>query len=238
MFNVAVTFLVIRPTQMTQMWFGETGGVRDEVPSPSGATSHDTAVVMLAAGAGSRFEATVHKLFARLTATGPTILETSLRHAIESDVGPVFVVTGALDASALSADRQIARLLDDPRIQLTHNPSWADGQAGSLRVATDAATAAGHDAIVVGLADQPFITPEGWRAVADGLGAITVATYDGRRGNPVKLHASVWGLLPASGDEGARVLMRRRPDLVVEVPCSGSPADIDTVEDLHQWQNN
>ena len=194
--------------------------------------------VLLAAGAGNRFQAIEHKLLARITPTGPTILEQALTRALDASLGPVLIITGALDEKELRTDPALARLLVSDRIKVRHNPDWAAGQATSLQVAVTAAAALGADAIVIGLADQPFIDIIAWQQVAQGLGPITVATYDGRRGNPVKLHASVWGLLTTSGDEGARILMRERPNLVVEVPCPGSPADIDTVEDLHRWQNN
>ena len=205
---------------------------------PSGATTSDVVAVLLAAGAGNRFQAIEHKLLARITPTGPTILEQALTRALDASLGPVLIITGALDEKELRTDPALARLLVSDRIKVRHNPDWAAGQATSLQVAVTAAAALGADAIVIGLADQPFIDIIAWQQVAQGLGPITVATYDGRRGNPVKLHASVWGLLTTSGDEGARILMRERPNLVVEVPCPGSPADIDTVEDLHRWQNN
>lgn len=185
--------------------------------------------VVLAAGAGSRFQGDGHKLVAPFR--GRPVVAWALEHAQAAGLDRTWVVTGCVDLLAAG--------VVPPAVDVLVNDRWREGQATSLQAAVAAARAATEagavvDSIVVGLGDQPLVTPEAWRAVATSSGApIGVATYNGRRRNPVRLDCACWGLLPATGDEGARVLFRARPDLVMEVPCDSDPTDIDTVEDLN-----
>jgi CTP:molybdopterin cytidylyltransferase MocA len=183
--------------------------------------------VILAAGGGSRFAGAGHKLLAERD--GRTVVEHAVT-AARTALGEVLIVTGAADLPAAVSAMSGVRTL--------HNANWAAGQATSLASAIRfAADDDAIDALVVGLGDQPEITPDAWRRVAVSSAPIAIATYDGRRGNPVRLHRSVWPLLPTHGDEGARALTRLRADLVEEVPCSGSADDIDTLEDVLRWQS-
>jgi CTP:molybdopterin cytidylyltransferase MocA len=190
-----------------------------------------TAAVLLAAGRGARFEGSggaTHKLLAPLR--GRPVFARALDALLEAAatstaIDEVIVVTGAADLSSLLPDG----------VTVVHNPRWAEGQATSLHAAITTAAELGHDAVVVGLGDQPFVVPAAWQLVAAAAHPIAVATYDGRRRNPVRLASQVWPLLPSHGDEGARNVMRLHPDLVGEVPCPGDPGDIDTVEDLRTW---
>jgi CTP:molybdopterin cytidylyltransferase MocA len=188
----------------------------------------DSVAVLLAAGAGSRFLGSEHKLLATLPHTdGKSIFQTSLQQVLEVGFTTVIVVTGAAEIPAtMVAHRNVV---------VVHNNRWADGQSGSVLMGIREAQRLNASAVVVGLADQPFVTAEAWRRVAQAHTPIAVATYFGRNGNPVRLHESIWELLPKSGDSGARDLIRLRPELVSQVDCPGSAADIDTQEDLAQW---
>lgn len=188
-----------------------------------------TAAVVLAAGGGSRFAGPTHKLVAPFR--DRPLVTWALEHAVAAGLDETILVEGAVDLGHL-VPAGVTRVA---------NGRWAEGQATSLGVAIAHARDVGHAAIVVGLGDQPMVRPDAWRAVAAAVVAghaaapIVVATYDGRRGNPVGLASAVWGDLRLEGDEGARELMRRRPDLVGQLACAGSPADVDTLEDLEQW---
>ena len=183
--------------------------------------------VVLAAGAGTRFAGPDHKLLAALR--GRPVVRHAVDHAVASGLD-VVVVQGAVDLTPVLAD-----LVADGRVTLVDNDRWADGQATSAHVAFAAARARGADAVVIALGDQPFIEPSAWTALARCDADAAVATYDGRRGHPVRLGASTWPDVPTEGDDVGRVVLARRQASVREIGCDGSPIDIDTTEELSRW---
>jgi molybdenum cofactor cytidylyltransferase len=185
------------------------------------------AVAVLAAGRGSRFGGDDPKCLQQWH--GRALVEWALDAALASGLSPVLLVSGyerhRVDAAAPAG------------VDVVHSPRWREGIAHSLRAALGELE--GHasvGAVCVGLADQPRVGAEAYRrlAAAFGTGAqLAVATYGGRRGNPVLVARSLWPEAhELDGDAGARVLMQRHP--VVEVPCdgTGNPADVDTPADL------
>lgn len=182
------------------------------------------AAVVLAAGGARRFSGPSHKLLAPFR--GRPLVTWPVAAALAAGLDETVVVSGAVD---------LVEVLPEG-VTILDNRSWAGGQATSLAVALDWCRRRGHGGAVVGLGDQPLVPASAWSAVAGATGRpIVVATYEGRRRHPVRLDRRVWPLLPVTGDQGARTLMARRPDLVAEVACQGDPADVDTVEDLTGW---
>lgn len=184
-----------------------------------------TLAVVLAAGAGTRFRGSGHKL--RATVNGISVLEHAIAHARNAAIGDVVVVTGAEQFSDLLAGTDTI-----------HNEAWETGQRSSVLCAIDEAERRGCDVVVIAAGDQPFVSPEDWRAVSEKDSPIAVATYDGQPATPVRLHKSIWDefrALDADPDAGARSLMHLHPELVSQVTCKGSGADIDTTEDLERW---
>ena len=188
-----------------------------------------TVAALLAGGQGSRYAGPTHKLLADLD--GATVFERSLAAVARAGFDHVVVVTGAVALPIPAGDANVT---------IRHNPDWARGQATSLGAAIEAADELGAESISVGLADQPFVTADAWRAVRDAPPEcrIVLAEYpDGSGPNPVRLHRSVWPLLPRDGDEGARSVIREHPLWCCRVTCVGSVADIDTLEDLKRWRS-
>jgi molybdenum cofactor cytidylyltransferase len=199
---------------------------RDE-PQP-----HDgsrIAAIVLAAGRSTRMGGP-NKLLAEIGAK--PLVRIATEQALASRARPVIVVTGH------ERERVEAALADLP-VAFVHNPDFAQGLATSLRAGV-AAVPAEADGAVVCLGDMPQVDS----ALIDRLiaafdpdkGALAVVpTTDGKRGNPV-----VWSrrffpdLMAIEGDIGARHLIGRYGEAVVEVPVLDGAAlvDVDTPEAL------
>ena len=162
-----------------------------------------------------------------------SIIESVLDNLRDAPVDEVIVVVGA------DVER-MREVCDRYGVRPVANEEWERGQSTSVLAGL---RACGGEAAVVLLGDQPFVGADAVErlvaAFAEGAN-VAVATYGGKRRNPVLFSREVWPLLEAelAGDEGARSVLRRHPELVVEVPCEGvgDSTDVDTREDLRRLE--
>lgn len=186
------------------------------------------AVVVLAAGRGSRFRGLHHKLMQTLGAS--TVLATTISNALATGL-PVLVVT--TDPLAEMVGRHVATR-DMVVLPPVGSPA---SQALGMGYSIAAGVAARSDAPgwLVLPADMPMVKTSTLCQVADELDghAIAYAQYRGLRGHPVGFSAELYSeLVMLTGDEGARRLVARYPAVGVEVDDPGVLLDVDTEDDL------
>ena len=186
------------------------------------------AVIVLAAGKGSRFLGADHKLAQTLGAS--TVLGTTLQHAIASDLQVVVVTTQALaDLACRSVAARDVIVLPE----IGAPGETALGMGHSIGAGVSARPEAGGWLILPG--DMPQVQPLTLQAVARQLAhdAVAYAQYKGRRGHPVGFSPELYSeLIALRGDEGARRLVARYPAVGVEVDDPGVLVDLDTLADL------
>ena len=117
------------------------------------------------------------------------------------------------------------------------NPYPARGQATSLHLAAEHATAFGADALLIALADMPCVTAahiDALLAAASGSNAV-IASTDGGSPKPPALFGSARfaELMAVTGDHGARALIRGGTH-VRALPAE--LVDIDARDDLARLQ--
>jgi molybdenum cofactor cytidylyltransferase len=186
---------------------------------------NEPAIVVLAAGAGSRYHGTRHKLSEKLG--GDSVLVCTLRNAIASGLPVVLVISEALVAEAKGLVAPTDMVVVDARSQT----GWGMGDS----IAAGVSIHASAKGWLVLPADMPLVRPGSLRAVADALDQqpIAFAQHRGRRGHPVGFGAELFSeLVMLKGDEGARRLLARYPTAAVELDDPGVLFDIDTVDDL------
>ena len=192
-----------------------------------------SAVIVLAAGRGSRFEGNDHKLSQRLGAA--TVLGTTLRHAIASRLEVVVVTT---EAFADLARRSVAARDVVVLPEVGSDDAVPLGMGYSIAAGVGARPDASGWLILPG--DMPLVQPATLQAVARQLEhhPIVYAQHKGRRGHPVGFATELYSeLVRLTGDEGARRLVARYPAYGLEIDDAGVLVDVDTQADLDRLRN-
>ena len=196
-------------------------------------TQRRPAVVVLAAGRGSRFRGAGHKLEQLLgdVPGGDTVLVRSLRHAIATQLRVVVVTTATLAPAAHRwvAARDVVVLPE------------RDAQGRPLPIGMGHSIVAGvgatgdADGWLILPADMPLVRPATILAVAAGLERFPVcyAQHRGMQGHPVGFGTELYSeLMALKGDEGARRIVARYAAQPIDVDDPGVHVDVDTAEDL------
>lgn len=185
-------------------------------------------VVILAAGAGSRFGG--RKLESRLA--GRPILQ----HVLDALAG-----AGQADpVVVLAPESGLEPVLTWRRAQRVVNPDPTQGLASSLQLGWAAAMAAdpAPDAVLVVLGDQPRLAAAVVRALVaaplDPARPIVAPRYAGSDAhNPVRIERAAATLVNrAAGDRGLGPLLAAQPTLVRWLDAPGDNPDIDRPADL------
>ena len=191
-------------------------------------TAEDFAGLLLAAGAGSRFDpaGAGNKKLLHPLRNGDAIAVAAARNLL--------AVLPSVLAVVRPGDEDLARQLSAIGCDVTVCATANQGMAASLvHAVRQRQHARGW---LIALADMPYVQPATMRTLVDAVmdGAqIAAPTYKGRRGNPVafdRVHRD--GLLALSGDEGARRLLKTHAVTEVTTDDSGITRDIDTLSDL------
>lgn len=195
-------------------------------------------VIFLAAGASRRMGGP-HKLLLPWGDPGQTVVGQALAAALGAPVHQVVVVTGCRAPEVEQACRAVCTPASP--VEYVANPRWEDGMYSSVLAGLNHLRP-DNDAFFVALGDMPMIPSRAYAELAAAAtrqrGFIAIPTWEGRRGHPVLLPVNLpVELPPATADEGLRSIIRRYPDLVVEVPVPypGVCIDLDTPEEYAQY---
>ncbi|HUE96024.1 MAG TPA: nucleotidyltransferase family protein [Longimicrobiaceae bacterium] len=183
--------------------------------------------VVLAAGRSSRMGSPK----ALLELSGRSFLDRIVAAFREGGCDPVIVVSGPDTLPGATEVRERA-LAAGARIAM--NPDPGSEQIESLRVALRSLTGP-VDGAIVSPVDSPRVdaaTVAALIAAAHGGAPVAVPTVEGRRGHPILFGAAVLPELFEPLPEGARTILRRHEERLVEVPVENRDVllDIDTPE--------
>jgi len=182
-----------------------------------------TGVILLAAGESARLGQPKQLVEWK----GKPLLRHAAETAINSGIGPLMVVLGAVDQPCRDC-------LSDLDLTVIHNPEWKQGMGSSIAAGMNAARDLPVDGVVIMLCDQPLVTSELLRELVSASGGhpIVHASFKGQAGPPVWFSREYFGRLGAlSGNAGAKAVILNEPNRI-PIDFPDAEWDVDTLGDL------
>jgi molybdenum cofactor cytidylyltransferase len=198
-------------------------------PPAADADPGPVAVAVLAAGGSARLGRAKQLVEWR----GTTLLRRAAETAVRAACGPIVLVLGARSARL---HRELAGL----PVEVAVNERWQDGLAGSIRTALGRVrtVAPGASGILLTLADQPLVTCDLLRTLVarhrQHPRRPVACAYGDTVGAPALLPRYLFAEIDElRGDSGARSILRRHRQEVLEIAFPDGACDIDTDADLN-----
>jgi molybdenum cofactor cytidylyltransferase len=188
---------------------------RTATPSVANGKPHVAAVV-LAAGQSRRMGER-NKL--AIPVQGNDSTKPMVAHAVDTAIAsgarPIVVVLG-------HEDDKMRAILSGRDVTFVVNPDFANGLSTSLRTGIKALPQ-GADGALVLLGDMPRVNAAEVKKLIEAFNpvegrSIAVPTYRGKRGNPVLFGSAFFAaMMDAAGDTGAKHLIGKNEDQVIEI---------------------
>ena len=119
-------------------------------------------------------------------------------------------------------------------VTMVENPNPENGVSSSIAIGLGALPET-SSAALIGVADQPYLTPDAIQALLDAFvpGRIVVPRFGDHRGNPPVFDRRFFrDLMQLQGDRGGQVVVSEHPEAVIEVSLAEEIGeDVDRPED-------
>jgi len=194
---------------------------------------NNTGIIILAAGSSSRFGNTKQLLHFK----GKTLLKHTMEEAAEAGAQPVVVVTGA------NAD-EISKEITNEKVEIVFNKNWEQGMASGIVMGLKNAIILNKklENIIITVCDQPFVSSSLFQQLFqkqnESAKHIVASAYADTIGTPALFTKKYFdALMGLTGDQGAKILLKKYSDDLATVDFPDGYIDIDTQADYENLLN-
>jgi len=194
---------------------------------------NNTGIIILAAGNSSRLGKTKQLLHFN----GKTLLQHAIQEAAEAHGELIVVVTGA------HAD-EISKELKNEKVEIVFNKDWEQGIASGIVIGLKKAIALRNELekVILAVCDQPFVSSLLLQQLFEKQNKsgkhIVASAYADTIGTPALFTKKYFdALMGLTGDQGAKILLKKYSDDLATVDFPDGYIDIDTQADYENLLN-